>query len=200
MRLLFETIKVQNKRLLNIQYHNDRVNRSRFDLYKINKPVYLEQIVKIPEELDNRIYKCRVIYNRNIKNIKFEKYTPRTISSLKLVESNNLEYSYKFSDRTKINQLFELREDCDDILIVENGFITDISFANIIFWDGSKWFTPSTPLLNGTTRIRLLNEGRIFEREIKPEDLTGFEKARIINAMIDLKDSNDILIDKISHS
>lgn len=200
MNLLFETTKVQNRQLQNIQYHNDRFNRSRFDLFKISKPVYLDQIIEIPAELENHIYKCRITYGSKIEKIEFARYVPRIISSLKLVESNKLDYSFKYSDRSKLNELYEKRDNCDDILIIKNGFITDTSIANIVFWDGSKWFTPSTPLLRGTNRARLLNEGRIFEKEIKPQDIYKFEKARIINAMVDVENSKDILIEKISQS
>jgi 4-amino-4-deoxychorismate lyase len=47
-------------------------------------------------------------------------------------------------------------EGCDDIIIVRNGFVTDASYANLIFRKGDEWFTPATFLLAGTMRAFLL--------------------------------------------
>lgn len=190
--MLLETIKVQNNTLLNIEYHNNRFNRSRFDLFGIQDQILLEQFIEIPNDLDNAVYKCRVIYSEEIHKIEFESYIPGIITSLKLVECNDIDYKHKYFDRTIINELYKLKGNCDDILIIKNGLVTDTSYANIIFWDGKNWITPSTPLLAGTQRNRLIEEKQIIGKEIKAIDIQYFEKARIINAMIDLKESNDI--------
>ncbi len=152
----------------------------------------LENLIEIPNGLNDEVYKCRVIYSKEIESVEFEKYIPPKISSLKVVESNFIDYSFKFNDRTQLNDLFQRREDCDDILIVKNGFITDTSYANIVFWDGQNWLTPSTPILAGTARARLLHENKIKKAEVNVADLLRYEKARIINALNDLDDSQDI--------
>jgi 4-amino-4-deoxychorismate lyase len=194
MSLLFEVIKVQNGELQNIDYHNNRMSRSLLEIFGVKDHIHLENLINIPINLDNQVYKCRVIYSNKIDRIQFEPYTQKIIKSLKLVACNDIDYRNKYFDRSKINELFEQRENCDDILIVKNGFVSDTSYANVVFWDGSKWITPSTPLLPGTKRQKLIDEKIITEKEIKVPDLKSFEKARIINAMIDLEDSGDILI------
>lgn len=194
---LFEVIKVKEKKLLNIDYHNNRMNRALSKISGNKEPISLEKEISIPNNLNNQIHKCRVIYSKKIEKIEFEPYQPRIINSLKIVTHNTIDYSVKYYDRKAINDLFEQRGNCDDILIVKNGFMTDISYANIVFWDGSQWITPSTPLLAGTKRQQLIDQKIIFEKEIKVNDLQSFEKARIINAMIDLEGSNDILIKNI---
>ena len=194
---LFETIKVQNRRLQNIEYHNERFNRTRYELFGIRKQVKLEDIIKMPLDLDDRVYKCRVIYSKELEKVEFEPYTPKIIKSLKLLECFDFDYNYKFLNRSKINELFKQRGDCDDVLILKSGYVTDTSYANIVFWDGKNWVTPSTPLLPGTKRKKLINEKKIFEKEIKVKDLQYFEKARIINAMINLEDSCDIRISNL---
>ncbi len=194
---LFETIKVQNRQLQNIGCHNDRFNRTRYELFGIRKQVKLEEIIKMPLDLDDRVYKCRVIYSKELEKVEFEPYSPKNISLLKVVECNDIDYSFKYFDRSKINELYKQRGDCDDVLIVKNGYVTDTSYANIIFWDGKNWVTPSTPLLPGTKREKLINEKKIFEKEIKVKDLHFFKKARIINALIDLEDSNDIRVSNL---
>jgi 4-amino-4-deoxychorismate lyase len=85
----------------------------------------------------------------------------------------------------------------DDILIVKNGYITDASFASVVFHDGAKWITPSTPLLAGTTTARLLECHAIIAGEIRKGDLRHFKKAALINAMIDLEDASLLGIENI---
>ncbi len=191
--LLLESIKLQNKTLQNIEYHNARFNSSRADLFNIHETLKLEELIIIPDNLTNEIYKCRVSYSDTIKIIEFEKYSPKAVNSLKVIVCNEIDYNYKYADRSKINELYSRREDCDDILIVKNGLVTDTSFANIVFWDGDKWLTPSTPLFKGTARARLLDQQKIFESEIRRDDLSRFAKARIINAMIGLEEGLDII-------
>jgi len=41
------------------------------------------------------------------------------------------------------------------------------------------------PLLKGTTRARLIDEGKIIEADIKVQDLRTFSKVALLNAMID---------------
>ncbi len=185
---LFETIKVINKNLQNIEYHNSRLNSSRKELFGADDFIYLENIIKIPSSLSDDVYKCRVIYNKKIEKIEFEPYKPRIIRSLKLVECNDIEYGFKYHDRSMINELFEKRGDCDDILIIKNGWVTDTSFSNIIFLNGKQWVTPSHPLLFGTKRQKLLDEGKIISKKIKSEDISKYQGARLINSMLDPED------------
>ena len=85
----------------------------------------------------------------------------------------------------------------EKIVIVKQGFITDTSYANIVFFDGHKWFTPVSPLLKGTKRTFLLDKKIIEETEIRIDDLEKFKKARLINAMIDFEDKVEILVENI---
>jgi 4-amino-4-deoxychorismate lyase len=191
--ICFETIKIQNRHLHNIAWHNQRFNQTRLKLHGIIEPLMLENFIQIPSDLDYGTYKCRIIYAADIEKIEFENYSAGKIQSLKVVECNSIDYSSKYYDRTKLNELLQQKGNCDDILIVKNGLITDTSYANIVFWDGVNWVTPSRPLLAGTARARHLDLQMIFKKEIRIEDLEYFKKARIVNAMVDLNESNDIL-------
>jgi 4-amino-4-deoxychorismate lyase len=77
-------------------------------------------------------------------------------------------------------------ESCDDILILQNGYLTDASYANLAFFDGKIWYTPRTPLLAGVRRQFLLDSGRIQTADIRKDDLPSFTSVSLINAMIDL--------------
>jgi 4-amino-4-deoxychorismate lyase len=55
----------------------------------------------------------------------------------------------------------------------------------VAFFDGSSWLTPSTPLLPGTQRAFLLENGVIHEAALQEIDLTGFSHIKLFNAMMD---------------
>jgi 4-amino-4-deoxychorismate lyase len=182
---LFETIKIENKILHNLEYHNERLNRSRKNIFGCTDIIELSELISIPEDLSDDVIKCRVVYSEEIEQIQFAQYVKRQIRTLKLVECDNIVYSYKYVDRKIFSDLMDSVE-ADDILIIKNGKITDTSFSNIVFFDGTKWVTPAQPLLRGTRREKLMRNNIISEEIICVRDLPRFEKASLINAMMDL--------------
>ena len=197
MSLLFETLKISNGNIFNIEYHNKRVNESRRQLLKQTQSWDLRDLIIIPEINDDAIYKCKLVYSEELQAIEFQKYYIRKLQTLKLVECPDIEYSYKYLDRTQLDVLKQTYPQTDDIIITRNQQITDCTYANLIFYDGEKWITPASPLLKGTKRQKYLDEHIIFEDDIKISDLKNFSKARIINAMIDLCECPDILMKNI---
>jgi 4-amino-4-deoxychorismate lyase len=146
----------------------------------------LDGEIEVPAEFRSGLFRCRVSYGQAIEKIEFIKHQYRPVSSLRLVEDNEIDYHLKYTDREKLNSLFEKRGSCDDILIVKNGYITDSLTANVIFFDGKRWWTPDTPLLPGTQRAKLIVEKKIYVAAITPADLKKYDKAGLINAMQDL--------------
>lgn len=194
MYRLIESIKIQNKKLLNIEWHDRRFNETRRKLYGKFTTVELEKLIILPELADNKVYKCRVLYGPDIDEVDVQLYIPRNLKTLKLVEDNEIDYRFKYEDRSAFEKLMTQKGEADDILIVKNGCITDTSYSNIIFFDGSKWITPDTYLLNGTQRQRLLYEGKIIEERITPEDLHKFEMIKPINAMLNIETTSSVTI------
>jgi 4-amino-4-deoxychorismate lyase len=199
MSLLFETIRLKDGVLHNLEYHNIRFNHSRKSLYKSTDTIALEQLIQIPANCKKGLFRCRVSYSKEIKTIDFEPYVSRVVKSLRMIEANTILYNYKYTNRGRLNELLTKRERFDEILIIKNGFVTDTSHSNIIFFDGTNWVTPSTPLLHGTMRSFLLKNEIISEMKIKVPDLKQFQKARLINAMIPFEDGKDIKITKIGY-
>ena len=62
-------------------------------------------------------------------------------------------------------------KDVDEVIIEKNGYLTDTTIANIAFFDGKQWFTPEKPLLKGTMRAKLIEEGFLQTKNIKSEEL-----------------------------
>jgi 4-amino-4-deoxychorismate lyase len=67
---------------------------------------------------------------------------------------------------------------------VQGGLVSDTTIANVAFFDGSVWLSPKKPLLEGTTRARLLDEKKIHLADIEANDLKRFKKIALLNAMI----------------
>ena len=183
MPLLLETIKIEGKQAGNLTYHQERLNRSQKALFGLEPSIDLASLLHAP---DNSLYRCRILYDTEIRSIEYLPYTPKKIRTLKIVTST-LDYSYKYTDRSALNRLLETHSHYDDILIEKKGFLTDTSIANIAFYDGSQWFTPKHPLLEGTLRAKLLDEGFLQTKEIRREDISSYTQVALMNAMIGFK-------------
>lgn len=186
-RLLIETIKCLDGRLWNLEFHQYRFDLARKKCLAGAEGISLLAAIEIPEDSKTGLFKCRVLYSEKIEKIEFLAHSYRSVKSLKLVEDNEIDYHLKFADRERLTALFNRRGECDDILIVKNGYITDSYSANPVFWDGATWWTPDTPLLPGTQRARLLEEGKIKVCRITPGDLQKYTKVGLINAMQDME-------------
>ena len=193
---LFETIKILDRTIHNIEFHNKRFNHSRSVLFGCPDSIELRDSIKIPPEHRCGIVKCKVVYSRDIETIEYERYNKRSISTLKIVNCHDIDYSNKYCDRSGIDRLFDLRGGHDDIIIMKNNRITDSSFCNLVFDDGKKLVTPGSPLLKGTKREKLLSENKIVQDEIRLNDLKSFKTVHLINAMLDL-DECKVGIDSI---
>jgi 4-amino-4-deoxychorismate lyase len=183
---LLETIQVRYGQFQNIEYHNKRFNTSRLELFGLDDFQSLENLIKIPSEYSEGIFRCRVVYEKEIQEVTFTPYIYKEIKTLKLVEIGDWDYSYKYADRSFMTKLLTKNKDFEEVIMTQNGFITDCTIANLAFWDGLNWFTPSTPLLKGTKRQQLLDRQAITETGIRIEDLGKYEGVCLINAFRDL--------------
>ncbi|WP_373513313.1 aminotransferase class IV family protein [Persicitalea sp.] len=184
-QLCFETICVEQRRFSKLlPYHEARLNRTRQALWGIREPLALQDYLEIPDFVNNDKHKCRITYGEEIVNVEWEKYQPRTIGSLRLVEADHLDYAFKYKDRRALDFLYAQRGSCDDVLIVRNGLVTDSSYANVALFDGTNWYTPEQPLLAGTQRAYLLDEGVVVPKAIRASEVGDFRHIRLFNAML----------------
>ena len=187
MSHLVESIKVENRELKNLSYHNARMNQSRREFFGDFRKVDLGEIIKIPQSISEGVYKCRVVYSKStIEKVEFLPYTRKVINMVRMVYDDFIDYSYKYNDREPLNKLYEKRGHCEDIIIVKLGYITDGFSSNLAFFDGHRWDTPSTPLLKGTKRQYLIDNGLLNVKPIKVDDVKNYQIVSFINAMIDL--------------
>lgn len=188
MSLFFETLKIENYKILNSKQHNKRLNRTIYEVFGKKSNFNISDFVKIP---DSKCYRCKVIYNEKICSIKLLSYKPRQFNSFKIVQTK-IEYPYKSVDRTEIDSLFEQRGFCDDIIMVKDSLVCDTSIANIAIYDGLKWYTPKKPLFYGTQRAKLLEDKIIVEKEIKVKDFKNIVSFAIMNALLGFRVVKDV--------
>ena len=194
-----ETIRIKDGVAENLQLHNRRMNDTRKYLFLQHhdcirqkdsslledsqfKDLCLEDYIS-PSEY-HELTRCRVVYSDKIEKVEYFPYTIREIKSLRLVEDDDVEYTFKSEDRTVLDRNFAKRGDTDDVVIVRNGLLTDTSIANIALCRDGVWYTPRTPLLKGTRREALLSRGMLVEKDIPVSGIYEYTKIRLFNAMI----------------
>lgn len=127
--------------------------------------------------------RCRVDYSAQGVCVAYSAYRPRRVRSFRLVFCDAVEYRYKFADRRSLDRLLAQKGDCDEVIIIKNGFVSDCSIGNLIFGKNNQWFTPDTPLLCGTQRQFLLEAGKVQAVRMGVLDIARYDKIALINAL-----------------
>lgn len=139
-------------------------------------------------------YKWRIVYDQHgVISSSVAEYLPRRIDSLRIMHTDDLDYGYKYLDRSGIDVLMAQKGNASDILIIKNGYLTDSSYANVLLWDGKIWWTPDTPLLPGTQRALLLKKGLIREKPVREKEISSYKILKLINAMLSFDDAPEII-------
>ena len=184
MHQFVETIRIEGGKAMNLPLHEARMNVTRAHFAPHAAPISLQKWLDDAPLSEERI-KARVVYDVDgVCETTFQTYKRREIQWLRMVEDNDISYTFKSTDRHELDLLLALRAGCDEVVIVKNGLITDTSFTNVAFFDGHKWLTPAQPLLNGTMRQWLLQRGELMEAQITPASLASFQRIMLFNAMI----------------
>jgi len=184
MYRFIETIGFNHGEFFNLELHQQRIAVTMGRFFPGKAVPDLAEFLKsfcVPSE---GVYRFTITYSYEFEGCKIVKYYPKKIIRLILVEGKDIDYGFKYADRNELEFLTRNCKENEDIVIVKNGFITDASYANLVFSDGSSWKTPSSPLLPGTKRKLLLEQGKIEESIIRPENLEDFKSCSLINAML----------------
>jgi 4-amino-4-deoxychorismate lyase len=198
MSQFIETIKLIETEYQHIDLHMQRIQETCMKFYGQQKD--LKDIRKRLKAVGNKpgIYKVSIQYDLDSSSIDAVTYFKRNIHQLVLIEDDEIQYEYKFANRTRLEQLQKLAGAENECIIIQNNRVTDASYANLVFWTGTEWHTPSRPLLAGTNRKFLLNSKQIIEKDILVSDLPKYQKVTLINAMLELGDI-ECGIDRIIH-
>jgi 4-amino-4-deoxychorismate lyase len=182
----FETIRCEDQEIYNLHYHKNRIAST------IGLNLQIEEYIYPPS---NELLKCKLIYDASgILDITYTPYQKKQIRSFKLVYDDTISYSKKSLNRNAIEHLYLQKDNCDEIIIVKNGLITDTSIANIAILYNDVWITPKTPLLNGTTKQRYLDNQFLKEKDITVDMLQESQEIALLNAMIEFDIKTDFAI------
>lgn len=185
---LFETIAIVQGEPQNLAHHQRRYAHSLASFY----PKQCYQVFDLASVLqkflaDNPpshpLMRCRIDYNASDMAMHLVSYQRRGNLTFQPVICDDIDYTLKFTNRNPLNALLQQRGACDEVIIIKHGFVTDCTIGNLVLKKNSHWYTPSTPLLNGTQRAKLLAEHRISVCPILLRDLDRYEEIRLINAL-----------------
>jgi 4-amino-4-deoxychorismate lyase len=178
---LLETIRIEDGKIHNLPYHERRMRRALDRFYPSSDiPALSEVLENYPPK---GLYRCRVIYAESIEKIEYLPYSRQEKKLFATVEFEG-SYEYKYSERGEFEILTQLYPDVDELILCKNGLLTDTTTANIALLKNGKWLTPASPLLEGTTRERLLEEGFLSTANIYIDEIDSFDGFALMNAMI----------------
>ncbi len=188
MSLLFETIKIQNGKPQNVEYHIRRVAKSREILFGMSNIIDFVEFIDNFRVGEDKIYKLKVVYNQKIMDYQLIQYSIIQKNEIIFIDKPYLNYALKYLDRRELEEI-ELQLAKHEIgIITKNGYLTDVTYANVVLFDGINYVTPAMCLLEGTKRAKLISEGKIIPKMIHINDLHSYKYLQIINSMIDLED------------
>lgn len=199
-----DTIAIEDRQMVDPFDHADRILRTALQngglvtnpeldrdtiLRKLDVMGVMNYRVLAPQDY-NKLLKFKVYYDTD--GVQFARMTPyvrRSITALQpVVIADDLDYSYKWEDRSDLEAYAEgLRADVEPLLVRSDGSLTDTTFTNIILRFGNELLTPSTPLLAGVQRGRLLRKHQIAEADLMLDDIEMCDEIYLINSMLPLE-------------
>lgn len=178
-----ETICIEGGCVRHAPCHDRRLNDTRRAWWGETRLLHVEDYID-PASLHERT-RCRLTYGREVERVEYFPYHPRKVEALQMVEADAVDYAFKYADRASLDALFARRGGADDVLLVRHGLLTDTTIANIaLLGEDGKWYTPRHPLLAGTHRRRLLDEGILHASDLPADRLSRYSRMRLFNAML----------------
>lgn len=196
MKKFTEVICICEGKMQHLSYHKARIEHTYYTQFHRMPPQNFLPTI-IPENAKTGLIKCRLVYNEELLEITYTPYQFKPRKKVAWVEDNSIYYAYKFEDRSCFNRWIERAPSFDDIIIVQDGLITDSCFANIVCVNKSGFFTPSRPLLRGTCRERLLAQNILTPCDIPISEIHNYDSIIFINAMMGIEDNINCLPSQI---
>ncbi len=191
---LLETFRIENGKVAHLDYHQARLDKAQQDIYQVSGTISLQDFFNHHTLPINGIFRGRMLYEEEINQFEIIPYHENTIKTFSLCELVEFEYPYKWADRSFFVQQKELHPESDEIIFYSKNKIQDCCIANLAFLKNDKWYTPKSPLLEGTTRARLLAENKIQELDIFVDKLIEFDRICPINVFRELSLEKSLLL------
>ena len=186
MSRFIESICVIDGAVLHLPEHQLRVDRTFNHFFHGIKPLSLFNI--LPVYPSKGKHKLRIVYDASGYTTEITPYRNPAVESLQTVTHNTISYAYKSLDRVELEILWGKRGKADDIMIIQNGLVTDSYYANLAFYKQGQWYTPKSPLLQGVKRQVLLQQGKLIAIDMPIQTTKLYTHISLINAMLDLEE------------
>ncbi len=163
------------------------MNTSRNILFGSQDYIHLKNQITslIPDQ--NNLFKCRILYDKEIHSIEIQPYLIRSIQNVKIIHTGHVSYNHKYVERHALDIYRQKYPSYDEVIFIRKGKITDAYYYNIVVeTHDNQLLTPDTPLLKGTKRASLLRKNIIQIRPLKETDLYNAKYIHLINAMTEL--------------
>jgi 4-amino-4-deoxychorismate lyase len=199
MSQFFESIRFNDGIAENLNFHQARVHKTLNAFDASHNSIELTTIIQELVLPTLGLFKLKISYDLNGNyEAKCNPYQYKQINHFALVDIKGQSYDYKYENRDWINEALA-QSGKDEIMMHDDGLIKDCSYTNIIFFDGVNWHTPQSPLLEGTQRAKLIQEGIIISKALHINDLPNFIEFKCINAMIHWEDAINYPTQLIKH-
>jgi para-aminobenzoate synthetase/4-amino-4-deoxychorismate lyase len=102
------------------------------------------------------------------------------------VDADSVWLRHKTTRRSVYTQRADRHPDADDVVLTNaTGHVTETTIANLAVRLEGRWWTPplSAGCLPGVARGRLIDEGRLQERDLTPTDLRRAEALAVVNSL-----------------
>ena len=178
---LFETIAIIDGKPQNLAYHQARFEHAMRNYFQIEPKLQLAEVIKVPAEHLQGLVRCRMDYSAHHFELTFFPYQPRQIKTLQCVYVDEIDYRFKYSDRSQLEAL--KNDQSDEVVIVHQGYVSDCTIGNLLFFKAGRWYCSEDYLLKGTQLSKLLDEQKVELIKLPISDLFRYEKVMIINAL-----------------
>lgn len=190
----FETIKIIDGQVMNIDRHLERLNTS-LEFLEINKVIKKEEVLEKGKNF-NQAFKIIVsdkntlFIDRKDPYINLDRNYGIKVEISDYIRNSTapLTYHKSLAYYDNLLKLREIRSQSafEGLLINEKEQLTEGFISNFFFTKNDKIYTPkvSCGLLNGTMRQWLMDEFDIIEGVFKKDDLKEMEGVFITNSLI----------------
>ncbi|WP_374331152.1 aminotransferase class IV [Soonwooa sp.] len=198
MLQFIESIKVEDQKIFLAELHQQRMIET-FSHFEKDCRIDILEVFKNLNHDEDGLYKFRLVYDlENNFKTQMLPYSISEIEDFELVTNDNLNYQFKYIDRKNLD-LLKQKSHANEVIILQNGNVTDTSFSNLLFLKDKTWYTPETYLLNGVQRQHLLKQRQIKSTAISVDNILKFSHFQIINALNDFDENYVYPISKIKN-
>jgi len=111
-----ETICIEDGLIKNLPYHKKRVHETFESFYPDINPINIEEILTTEMLPAKGVYRCRIIYEETIKSFEFIPYQEKPIAVLKIINTGEFDYGFKWADRSYFEHTLKENKEVDEVI------------------------------------------------------------------------------------